>query len=285
MKHKLIAAVLPIAVLFISCGGGSKEDQQASADSTAIETMADTVGEMNDTTKFKFDFALANIPSPANRMQDIVALGVPYDNSILHNTGKAASYTTEYKRGLNMGIYNMDMAYAMMNDAGQDVLNYMRTIINLSEALGMQSSINAMVGKRFESNIGNKDSLFSVWDEILIKSDTYLRSNDRIYTASLVFTGSWLESLFLSCKIGEKVSNPAHREKIRTNLWEQRMHLGNLVKLFNDYKDKKECAELLKELDPIYQEIVANRQPSELSDEDMASISKKLYALRDKIAQ
>ncbi|HQQ94625.1 MAG TPA: hypothetical protein PLQ93_08735 [Bacteroidia bacterium] len=280
---KTIFLALPLALLLDSCGSSSADEHQSMSDSLAAGTKTEDSGPVNDTTKFKFDFALANIPSPANRMQDIVALGQPYDNTIMHSPAKANAYNNEFKRGLNMGIYNMDMAYAMMNNAGQDVLNYMRTIIGLSEALGMQSSINAMVGKRFESNIGNRDSLFSVWDEILIKSDTYLRSNERIYTASLVFTGSWLESLYLSCKIGEKDQDPAHREKIRTNLWEQRMHLGNLVKLFNDYKDKKECSDLLKDLDPIYQEIISNRQPSELSDEDMKSISAKLYALREKI--
>ena len=282
---KLLIPVLPFALLLNSCGSGSKEEQETASDSLTTAVAQNDSEELNDTTKFKFDFALANIPSPANRVQDIVALGVPYDHSLLHLTSKASLYSTEFKRALNMGIYNMDMAYAMMNDAGQDVLNSMRTIIGLSEALGMQSSINAMVGKRFESNIGNKDSLFTVWDEILIKSDTYLRSNDRVYTASLVFTGSWLESLYLSSKIAEKVTDPVKREKIRNNLWEQRMHLGNLVKLFNDYKSKKECSELLADLDPIYQEIIANRQPSELSDEDMSSISKKIFALRDKITQ
>ncbi len=174
---KNLIYLLPLAsLLSLSNCGGAEHDhphESAVADSTSEST------ELNDTTKFKFDFAIANIPSPANRMHDIVALGVPYDNSILNNTRKVKTYTTEFKKGINMGIYNMDMAYAMMSDAGQDVLNYMKTIIMLSDALGMQSSINSMVGERFESNIDNKDSLFSVWDEILIKSDVYLRNNQK----------------------------------------------------------------------------------------------------------
>jgi len=272
--------LLPLAALLSlsNCGGAEHENTQetTAADSTAEST------ELNDTTKFKFDFAIANIPSPANRMHEIVALGVPYDNSILNSTKKVNTYTTEFKKGINMGIYNMDMAYAMMSNAGQDVLTYMGTIIVLSDALGMQSSINAMVGKRFESNIDNKDSLFSVWDEILIKSDVYLRNNERVLTAATVFTGSWLESLYLSCKAGEILKEDALKAKVRNNLWEQRLHLGNLVKLLSDFKSDKDIATLLNDLDPIHQEIIANRQPSELSNEDMASISAKIYALRDK---
>lgn len=271
------------ASLFSSCGGGNHDESEETADSLANAALDQNASTANDTTKFKFDFAIANIPSPANRMHEVVAYGVPYDNSMLSDAAKVASYTTEYKRAINMGIYNMDMAYAIMNDNGQDVLNYMKNIIVMSDALGMQSSINTMVGKRFEKNINNKDSLFSVWDEILTKSDTYLRSNERVYTAAIVFTGSWLESLFLSCKVSEKVSDEKLKEHSRTNLWEQRMHLGNLVNLLNDYKDKKECAELLADLKPIYEEVIANKQPSELSPEDFGSISKKLYTLRAKV--
>ncbi len=271
------------ASLFSSCGGGNHEESDETIDSLANASVDQNASTANDTTKFKFDFAIANIPSPANRMHEVVAYGVPYDNTMLSDAGKINSYTTEYKRAINMGIYNMDMAYAIMNDNGQDVLNYMKNIVQLSEALGMQGSINTMVGKRFEKNINNKDSLFSVWDEILTKSDTYLRSNERVYTASIVFTGSWLESLYLSCKVSEKVSDEKLKEHSRTNLWEQRMHLGNLVNLLNDYKDKKECAELLADLKPIYEEVIANKQPSELSPEDFSSISKKLYALRTKV--
>ncbi len=277
---KNLVYLLPLASLLslTNCGGAEHDHahEAAVADSTAEST------ELTDTTKFKFDFAIANIPSPANRMQDIVALGVPYDNSILHKPSQIGTYSTEFKKGINMGIYNMDMAYAMMNNSGQDVLNYMKTIIQLSEALGMQSSINSMVGKRFESNIDNKDSLFSVWDEILVKSDVYLRNNQRVQTAATVFTGSWLESLYLSCKAGEKLQDAALREKIRTNLWEQRFHLGNLVKLLQDFKGDKDIQALLAELEPIHTEIVAIKQPSDLKEDQMSGISAKIYAVREK---
>lgn len=279
MKRLVYLPIFSLALSLSNCGSASHEEQHRDSDSTTVEASE----ALNDTTKFKFDFAIANIPSPANRMHDILALGAPYDNSILHDTKKANTYGSEFKRGINLGIYNMDMAYAMMSDAGQDVLHYLKTIIQLSEDLGMQSAINTMVGKRFESNIDNKDSLFNVWDEILVKSDVYLRDNKRVLTAATVFTGSWLESLYLSCKVGEKLEDESKRMKVRTNLWEQRLHLGNLVKLLNDFKDDQECAALLKELDPIYQDIVSNRQPSELDDADMKRISSSIYSLRDKM--
>jgi len=70
-----------------------------------------------------------------------------------------------------------------------------------------------MVGKRAEQNLSNKDSLLKILDEIFVKSDSYLRTNERVYTASSVFAGSWVEGLYLTCKIAESVTDAAVKEK------------------------------------------------------------------------
>lgn len=285
ITNKLIAFGFATAVL-TSCGGGKENEATSEGiDSTAAVVQDTTPVTVNDTTKFKFDFAIANIPSPANAMQDISSWGVAYDNSILNDPKKGSQYTTEYQRSINLGIYNIDMAYAMVNEKGPDVLQYMKNILIISDALGLKGAVNAMVGKRAESNINSKDSLFRILDEIFVKSDSYLRTNERVYTAAGVFAGSWLESLYLSCKIGEKVSDAKLIEASRKHLWDQRFHLGNLINLLGDYKDKKECADLIKDLKPIHEEITSVKQPADFSDEKFKSVSSKIFALRDKLVK
>jgi hypothetical protein len=273
-----------VAVMLTACGGSKENESSAeiidSATTVPVDTTAITV---NDTTKFKFDFAIANIPSPANTMQELANWGVAYDNTILNDSKKSAKYTTEYQRSINLGVYNIDMAYAMVNEKGPDVLQYMKNILTMSDALGLKGAVNIMVGKRAESNLNSKDSLFKILDEIFVKSDSYLRTNERVYTAATVFAGSWLESLYLTCKIGERVTDAKLKETAHKHLWEQRFHLGNLIKLLNDYKDKKECADLIKEMKPIHEEISAIKQSSDLSDTKFQTISAKIYALRDKL--
>ncbi|WP_317897472.1 hypothetical protein [Aurantibacillus circumpalustris] len=282
LSHKFIT--LSVTALLLTACGGSKETENhgESADLSAIEqdTIAVTV---DDTTKFKFDFAIANIPSPATSMQELGTWGVPYDNSILNNPKNTSKYTTEYQRSINLGVYNIDMAYAMTCDKGPDVLQYMKNILMLSDALGLKGAVDMMVGKRAESNLNSKDSLFKILDEIFVKSDSYLRTNERVYTAATVFAGSWLESLYLTCKISGQLTDPASIEKSHKHLWEQRLHLGNLINLLGDYKDKKECAELIKDLTPINDEIKAIKQPTEMTPDKFNSISSKIYALRNKL--
>lgn len=284
-SHTFIALVLG-TLLFISCGNNKENDSSTEIhDSTAVIAPDTTPVTVSDTTKFKFDFTIANIPSPAGALQDLATWGIPYDNSILNDTRNAPKYVTEFQRSINLGVYNIDMAYAMVNEKGPDVLQYMKNILSLSDALGLKGAVNGMVGKRAESNLSNKDSLFEILDEIFVKSDSYLRTNERVYTAAIVFAGSWLESLYLTCKISEQVADAKVKEIAHKHLWEQRFHLGNLIYLLGDYKDKKECAELITDLKPIHGEISAIKQPSELSDEKFRSVSAKIYSLRDKLTK
>jgi hypothetical protein len=279
-----LTAVTLITLSLASCGGGKEaesSDNAATPELSVTDTSAVTV---DDTTKFKFDFAIANIPSPANTLQELGTWGVAYDNTILNDPKKGDKYATEYKQSINLGMYNIDMAHAMVNDNGADVLNYMKTVLTLGNKLGLTASLNAMVGKRAESNLNNKDSLFKLLDEIFVKSDNYLRTNERVYTAATIFAGSWLESLYLTCAVSNKMTEEKQKETSRKLLWEQRLHLGNLLNLMGDFKDKKECADLIKDLKPIYEEITAAKQPSEMTDKIFKSVSLKLEALRSKIS-
>ncbi len=285
MSVKNCLALLVSLVLITACGGDKGKDDHENLDSTSTVLKDSTPVTVDDTTKFKFDFAIANIPSPANSVHELSSYGAVYNNTFLNDSKKVSSYTTEFQRAINLGVYNIDMSYAMVNDKGQDVIKYMKNVMIISDALGLKSAVDAMVGKRAESNISNKDSLFKILDEIFVKSDSYLRTNERVYTAGTIFAGSWLESLYLTCKMGQNATDNAMAAKVYNHLWEQRFHLGNLINLLNDYKDKKECVDLVNDLKPIHAEINAVKQPKDMDDVKFNSISAKIFALRDKLTK
>ncbi len=285
MSVKNCLALLVSLVLITACGGDKGKDDHENLDSTSTVLKDTTPVTVDDTTKFKFDFAIANIPSPANSVHELSSYGAVYNNTFLNDSKKVSSYTTEFQRAINLGVYNIDMSYAMVNDKGQDVIKYMKNVMIISDALGLKSAVDAMVGKRAESNISNKDSLFKILDEIFVKSDSYLRTNERVYTAGTIFAGSWLESLYLTCKMGQNATDNAMAAKVYNHLWEQRFHLGNLINLLNDYKDKKECVDLVNDLKPIHAEINAVKQPKDMDDVKFNSISAKIFALRDKLTK
>jgi hypothetical protein len=278
MNKLFLATSISLSMMLVSCGDKPSEEV---AETVTSETPKDTTPvTVNEETKFKFDFAIANIPSPVGSVNELSTWGVDYNNTILADSKKQIAASGEFSKALVLGVYNIDMSYAMVNNKGEDVLKYMKTVVKISDELGLKSAVDQMVGKRAEQNLSNKDSLLEILDEIFVKSDSYLRTNERVYTASSVFAGSWVEGLYLTSKIAESVTDAAVKEKAYKHLWDQRFYLKNLTDLLNDYKDKKECVVLNDELKKIHTEIDAIKDPKNLKDAEFKSISSKIYALR-----
>jgi hypothetical protein len=281
MNKLFLATTITLSAFMLSCGDKPSEEI---AENVTAETPKDTTPiTVNEETKFKFDFAIANIPSPVGSINELSGWGVDYNNALLIDSKKQLTASSEFAKALALGVFNIDMSYAMVNNKGEDVLKYMKTVVTTSDALGLKSAVDQMVGKRAEKNLSNKDSLLKILDEIFVKSDSYLRTNERVYTASSVFAGSWVESLYLTCKITEGVTDAAVKEKAYKHLWDQRFYLKNLTDLLNDYKDKKECVALNDELKKIHTEIDAIKDPKDLKEANFKSISEKIYALRASI--
>lgn len=279
MNKLFLATTISLSTILVSCG--EKHSDEVS-ENVSVETPKDTTPvTVNEETKFKFDFAIANIPSPVAGIDEISKWGVDYNNSILLDSKAKLSASNEFNKAVVLGISNIDMSYAIVNNKGEDVLKYMKSVMKLSDELGLKGAVDQMIGKRAEQNLANKDSLLAILDEIFVKSDSYLRTNERVYTASAVFAGSWVEGLYLTGKITENVTDAASKEKAYKHLWDQRFYLKNLTDLLNDYKDKKECVALNDELKKIHSEIDAIKDPKDLKEEQFKSINGKIVSLRN----
>jgi len=278
MNKLFFASSLALSSLLLSCG--EKHTDENIESNSPVVTQDTTPITVNEETKFKFDFAIANIPSPVASIDEISKWGVDYNNALLIDSKTKSSASTEFNKAVVLGVFNIDMSYAMVNSKGEDVLKYMKSVLKLSDELGLKGALDQMVGKRAEQNLSNKDSLLTILDEIFVKSDSYLRTNERVYTASAVFAGSWVEGLYLTCKITEGVTDASAKEKAYKHLWDQRFYLKNLSDLLNDYKDKKECVALNDELKKIHADIDVIKDPKDLKEVNFKSISEKIYSLR-----
>ncbi|MGZ4090100.1 MAG: hypothetical protein ACXVNO_05220, partial [Bacteroidia bacterium] len=72
------------------------------------------------------------------------------------------------------------------------------------------------------------------------------------------------------------------KSKVNNLLWEQRFHLGNIINMLNDHKNKKEAAELIAGLKPIHDEINAVKQSKDMDEAKFKNISDKIIGLRNK---
>ena len=287
MKKSVLAITGLSLLALASCGGSKTEETKTNTDTAAVASApVDTVkNTADDLTKFKFDFAIANIPSPAQIINDFSSYNLNYNPAFLNDVAKVNGYNTEYSKAVNLGIYNLDMAYAVANDKGSDVMKYMKTTLAEIDALGMKAAFNQFVGKRAETNIGNKDSLLKIIDELYTNGDAYLRTNQRIETATHIFVGSWIEALYIICHTGAEEKEAAQKARVYKHLWEQRFYLKNIIDLLDAFKAKKEDADLVKDLTVIHAEIDAVKDAADINDEKFKSISAKIFALRDKLTK
>jgi hypothetical protein len=207
-----------------------------------------------------------------------------YDQSYLADVKKASNYKTDYAKALNLGVYNLDMAYAIANGQGADVLKYMKTSMSEIDALGMKSAFDQLVGKRTETNINNRDSLLSIIDELYVKGDQYLRTNQRVETATYIFVGSWIEALHIIGLTGMTEQDAVQQARVRKLLWDQRFYLKNIIDLLAEFKSK-EAMTLKDDLTVIHKEIDAIPEAKDINTEKFKAISAKIEAERSKITQ
>lgn len=284
-KSAFILSGISLAVL-MSCGGNKTEETKTGVDSAAVSTNTDTAANtVQDIVRFKFDFAIGNTPSPAEVVNDMASYNLTYNNTFLSNPDKAKGYKTDFSKAVNLGIYNLDMAYAVANNQGTDVMKYLKTSMAEIDALGMKAAFDQMIGKRTETNINNKDSLLSIIDELYVKGDSYLRTNQRVETATYIFAGSWLEALHLICRTGGEEKDALQKARAYKHLWEQRFYLKNIIDLLEEFKTNKEAITLKEDLMAIHKEINAIAEPKDINAGNFKAISDKISALRDKLTK
>ena len=71
------------------------------------------------------------------------------------------------------------------------------------------------------------------------------------------------------------------KAKAKAHLWEQRLHLGNLIAVLEDYKGKKEALELKNELKSIHDDLNAIKDAKDMDDAKFAAVSGKIFKLRN----
>ncbi len=285
MKRSLSIIAAAGVLTLMSCDGSKSEENKPLADTLAekpVDTVKTTVDEL---VRFKFDFAIGNTPSPAEVINDMSTYNLEYHSSYLGDVSKAKTFKTDFSKALNLGVYNLDMAYAIANGQGSDVLKYLKTSMIEIEALGMKSAFDQFIGKRTETNINNKDSLLNIIDELYVKADSYLRTNQRVETATYVFIGSWLEALHIICSTGTDEKDAIQKARVRKLLWDQRFHLKNIIDLLDEFKASKEGQELKADLTAIHTEIDAIKEAKDITDEKFKAITAKISAERNKIAK
>jgi hypothetical protein len=243
---------LSIAVLLLaSCGGEKPKEEGQEIDTTAkVEAMDTTSEELNEVADFKFHVFIANIPSPLESMVLIPDAGVIMDKTHLNSVENADKYTSITKKALNYGVYGADLGYLVAYEQNQDISDYFATLKSLAEDLGASGQFDKVLNERFQANLENRDSLLVIMDKALGSTEDYLKNNQRLESATLMLTGSWVESQFILVRALIEANGKGDLIKLYAKIPEQKAHLKSLTDLLAEQKSK-DCTKYKAELEKV----------------------------------
>lgn len=281
---KLVTIALLSSAL-IACNDSKSDEHTGDSDTDTLATATDSSASQQS------NFLL---PSPLQIAYIFKKSGLNYVAGTTHDIAKEASYTSSYSQSVNLGVYSADLAYCSLNKQQQEAINYMKVVKSLSNKLGMSSVFNTEnLAKRFESNISKEDSVMLILSELQNRSETFFHDNDRRITAAYVFSGAWIEGIY----IATRVINTDKDNKITRQLADQVSILDNLIKELTKYQAKEENSkQLLAKLGNIrtlilaisgIKEIIESPNPAGIkvapTEQQLQQLNKEVGSLRNTI--
>lgn len=286
MKRLAFSVMALLAVTFWSCGGGDDQPVTDGSDSTNQDSVVEDQGDQQAYL----------LPSPLQIAYIFKKSGLKYVSGTTHDPKNEANYSTSYAQSLNLGVYSSDLAYCVLNKQNNEARNYMNAVKSLSDKLGMSTVFDSeSLMKRFDANLSNEDSIMFILSELQSKSDEFFADNDRQMTAAVVFSGAWIESMY----IASKVSGKGKDSKLASQLADQMGILENLIKELQNHQTKdSNIPGLLVELNAVHdiiaaipgvKEMMESDTPSEVkiepSAEQLTSLSAKLESMRGAVVK
>lgn len=278
---KAFTVALSFALL-TSCASNNEAtdtaDTEEIADTATIENTEEEVERVNYI-----------LPSPLQIASIFKKSGLKYIEGVTNKESNLSKYTGKHSKAINMGVYSADLAYCVLNKQTQSALNYIKTVKQLGEDLGMGSAFENSLLQRFEKNMNNEDSLAYIVAELQMQTDIYLEENDQRYLSPLLFAGAWVESMYIAGKVNEKSGS----ENLANKLSEQMLILNKIIGSLNMSPQQDDASKsLINDLSQIQaqyktmsegKEGVENEEPVTLTKQEVATLTKSITELRNKL--
>ncbi|MFN8436964.1 MAG: hypothetical protein U0V72_04915 [Cytophagales bacterium] len=237
MKIKTLFSVSLFSLMLAACSEAPKDDFDK-------VTTVDTTGKINKATADLASQVIKSIPPPVELSSILKNSGAEYASDILNNTDNVSSYTTNYLKAANLGIYGADLGYINIYNHKEDALTYLNTVIDLANGLKVGQFFDFETIKRIANNNKNLDSMLNITQTNFEKMNTFLQDQQRSNISTYMLAGGWVEAMYITTSVALKKNDKALFEKIG----EQKMVLDQLVILLDFFKNDPNAIEISKEL-------------------------------------
>jgi hypothetical protein len=229
---KFLASFLVVLILIVasSCKKHLKEKETFDAVFSTYKT--DSAGAVLPVKKNEIFYGIL---TPVEICSVFNRLGVPYSKNILNPASNKDLYLSISKASITTGIYGVDLGYLKLFGVGQEMINYMITIREMSNELGIPDHFLTEPIKRMQSDMAEPDTIMSLMNDAFNKMENHLRTGGRESTAGLMVLGGWVEAMYLSTQLVYDPLNPD--PEVVQKIAEQKYTLTTLLSFLKNYYD------------------------------------------------
>src|SRR5512133_1938057 len=229
MKHFLSCLALFSMLIIISCKPSPKEKESFEPSFSTYKNNVDSAAPVEKNEIFYGILTPVEICGIFNR------LGVPYSDATLNPTSNRDLYLSNSKASINTVIYGVDFGYLKIFGIGQEMIDYMVTIREMSNKLGIPDQFLTEPIKKMQSDMAEPDTIMKLMNEAFNKMENHLRTGGRESTAGLMVLGGWVEAMYISTQL---VYDPAKPDpEVIQKIAEQKYTLTTLLSFLKNYYD------------------------------------------------
>jgi hypothetical protein len=267
---KRVFALLVISLLLFGCKSGG---EKKTTDDFDVPEDVVNQGVLEISEEVMQDI-VQNISSPVEMAALIKSLDVDFSGKYLAPTDNVDELTTSYQQAFYLGIYAADLGYLNIYNKTNSVIDYITAIKTLADGIRVGQFFDFTTLKRLAQSNQNLDSLMYISVHSFNQMDKYLRTDNRSNLSTLMVTGIWIEGLYLATQVAKSNSHPELAERIG----EQKLIMGDLMLILDNYKGDKNFAKLIDELNSLKEEFndvkisVTKGEPEAVEEDGMLVI-------------
>ena len=259
--------------IFCSCEDGANDKTEEIINADEVQSPSLEQSKLNAQNVFN------SLPDHKVVLKLIEDNKIEYNPDHLNDPNSVSKYSTEFYKGINLGIYGSDLNIASSFDQTQESMVFLKCVNLLAGNLGVSSAFDQKMFERIEANNENKDSVLQIVINAFKKVDEILKYNNRPATSAVILSGCWIEGLYVSCRIAEEGD---HQDVVKT-IVRQKESLKNLLVMIKSVTLEEKDRFVVTDLDELYKAFEVAETSTSYHKKILADITKKINALRAKL--
>jgi hypothetical protein len=219
-------------LLFFAYSCNQKEKEKDTFVPVFSTYKSDSTGKTIPAARYEIYYGVL---TPVEVCEIFNRLGVTYDINYLNPTSNRDKYLSSSKAAINEGIYGVDFGYLKMFGVGQEMIDYLSTIRDISNKLGIPDEYITGPIKRIQNDMSEPDTIILLMNNVYTKMENHLRQSGRESTAGLMVMGGWVEAMYIATQIAYNPEKPD--PEVVQKIAEQKYTLTSLLSFMKNYYD------------------------------------------------